>query len=699
MRGLDGGLNRVLLLCLAAGSQMAMADKPASHSAKTPPTVKSEYTGIDESNLDRSVNPCDDFYQFACGGWLKKTEIPADRSRWGSFSEIDERNLALLRKALESDAEGKGNAADPYREKLGDFYSACMDEAAIEKTAASDLQSVLAPIEGVKTIGDLEKQMAKIYLTVANPVFSLEQQQDFKDATKVIASLDQGGIGLPDRDFYTEEKGKFPEQRKQYAAHVTKMFELAGEPADKAAADAKTVIAVETELAKGSLTRVERRDPDKVYHRINLAGIVEAAPRFPWKTYFSDVGHPGITEINVTHPAFFKTVDGMLEKVTIPDWKTYLRWHVIHGAAPSLSKKFVDENFHFYGQLLNGQKELPPRWKRCVQASDRALGEALAQTFIRETFGPDAKAATLTAVHDIEASMQRDLKDLSWMDEKTRAEAMDKLHSIANKIGYPDKWRNYEALKITRDSFLKNNMAAGAFETHRQLDKIGKPLDRNEWEMTPQTVNAYYNPSMNEMVFPAGILQVPFYDKAARPSVNYGAIGMVMGHELTHGFDDEGRKFDGKGNRRDWWQPAVGKEFDRRAECVVKQFDGYVAVDDLHLNGKLTLGENIADLGGLKLAYRALAAAKERQPKAMREKKPTGKNAGFTDEQLFFLGTAQAWCSKTRPENARMRVTLDPHSPPEYRINGPLSNLPEFGAAWQCKPGSKMIRAEQCVIW
>ena len=659
-----------------------------------PPKVPAN-SGVNEANLDRSINPCDDFYQFACGGWMKRNEIPPDRARWGSFSEIDERNVALLNKTLEADAAGHGDAQDLYAKKLGDLYASCMDEAKIESTAPSDLKAELARIDAVKSQAELVAEVARMHLAVGNPMFVFSSGQDYKNATEVIGLLDQAGIGMPDRDYYLKDEGKFKEIREKYQLHVQKMFQLSGVSEAAAIAHAKTVMRIERALAEGQLSRVERRDPANVYHRIDLAGIEKAAPHFPWTKYLKDIGQPGVKAINVAVPGFFAALDKLLVEVKLPDWKVYLAWQLIHGAAPFLSKPFVDENFHF-DALLSGSTELPPRWKRCVHSADQALGEALGQSFVRQTFGAEGKRSTQEMVAAIEEAMHSDLKTLSWMDDPTRAEAQAKLKAIANKIGYPDKWRNYDTVEISRDSYFRSMMNASAFETHRQLEKIGKPLDRGEWEMTPPTVNAYYEPSMNEMVFPAGILQPPFFSSAARAGVNYGAIGMVMGHELTHGFDDEGRKFDGQGNLRQWWTPKVNDEFERRAQCVVKQFDGYVAVDDLHLKGALTLGENLADLGGIKLAFHAWMAERA----AGRSGPPAQATPGqFSDEQLFFLGTAQAWCSKTRPENARMRVTVDPHSPPEYRVNGPLANLSEFAEAFQCKAPSKMVRAEQCVVW
>lgn len=682
-----------LLALLLVGGCAPSRPPAAAPSPAHPKAAPAQLTGIDFTNLDRSVSPCDDFYAFACGGWLKRTEIPADRSQWSAFSEIEERNLALLRRALEADARGEGHPDDAYRDKLGRFWSACMDERQIEATAPAELRALLERVDRINSINGLARVLAFLHLGIAGALFQFGSQQDFKDATQVIGGLDQGGLGLPDRDYYLKDDPKFKTIRQEYQTHIAKMLELAGAAPAQAASDARTVLRIEHSLAQASLSRVERRDPRKIYHRLDFDGIAAKAPHFPWALYLRDLGHPDITAINVAVPQFFATVDGLLQKVSLADWRTYLRWQTINGVSSQLSNAFVDESFRFYGHILNGQKELPPRWKRCVDATDSALGEALAQPFVRETFGADGKRTTEEMVRAIEAAMQADLEQLDWMDVPTRAAAQAKLAAIANKIGYPARWRNYDALEIGADSYLANAIRAARFESHRDLDKIGKPLDRSEWLMTPPTVNAYYDPSMNEMVFPAGILQPPFFLRSARQAVNFGAIGMVMGHELTHGFDDEGRQFDAQGNLREWWTAPVAQDFDRRAECVAKQYDGYVAVDDLHLNGRLTLGENIADLGGIRLAYRAFLATQAASPPAT---PPTGE---FNDEKLFFLGTAQAWCAKIRDENARVRVTTDPHSPPRFRVDGALANLPEFAAAFHCPAGSPMVRAEPCSIW
>jgi predicted metalloendopeptidase len=667
---------------------------PATREAASPPPPPAQapaFTGYDLANLDRGVDPCDDFYAFACGGWLKRNEIPPDRSRWISFSEIEERNLATLRRILDDAAAGRGDPRTPYLDKLRAFHAACMDEAAIEASTPADVGALLAAVDRVRDPATLAAYLARAHLDGTTGLFAFGSQQDFRDSTRVIGVADQGGLGLPDRDYYVKEDARSLELLAKYREHVARTLVLAGAGAAEAERDAGTVLRIETALARASLTRTDRRDPLKVYHRIELAGLKKAAPRLPWDRYLDDLGRAGLTEINVAVPGFFEEVNRLLKEVRIGEWRAYLRWHVLRRAAPLLSGAFVDESFGFFGRTLNGEQELQPRWKRCVQAADRALGEALAAAFVAIAFSPEAKAMAEELVAAVEEAMKEDIAALPWMDAATREQAYAKLAAVANKIGYPAKWRSYDGLDFGRASHLANSLAAARFESRRQLDKIGRPVDRTEWKMTPPTVNAYYSGSLNEMVFPAGILQPPFFSPAARPAVNYGAIGMVVAHELTHGFDDKGRKFDGGGNLRDWWSPDVGKEFDRRSECVVTQYEGYVAVDDLRLNGRLTLGENIADLGGLKLAYAALAKSHPPQPAAAA--------GGFDDRQLLFLGAAQAWCGKTRPENARLRVTVDPHSPPLHRINGPLSNLPEFAEAFGCKPGDRMVRQERCEVW
>ncbi len=678
---------RTLAPMLAFIACHATVTETKKTSVAAPPPL--EETGIDVSIIDEKTPACEDFYRHACGLWLDKTPIPADKPAWSrGFSVIADRNELLLKDILEKTAAGKSLSSDPYQDKIGSYYAACMDEAGVEAHGAAELAMELKRVDAIKALDGLTVEIAREHKSLDNAFFSFGSQQDFKDATQVIGVLDQAGLGLPDRDYYLKDTAKYKELRTAYEAHVKNMLVLAGEKPEAAATHAKTVMTLERALAEASMSLVDRRDPKKVYHRIDLAGAQKTAPEIAWKKYLTELGFAKVTAINVAVPDFFSALGKLLKKTPIADLRTYLRWHVVHGAAGALPKAFVDETFDFYGKKLKGLLEQRPRWKRCVGAVDHSLGEAVGRVFVSTTFGAEGKNQTLSMIRSIEAAMRSNLTTLGWMDEPTKKMANEKLESIANKIGYPDKWRNYDTLEVSRTSYLQNFLRANRFETDRELAKIGQPLDRTEWQMSPPTVNAYYDPSMNEMVFPAGILQPPFYNRTARGSVNFGGVGMVMGHELTHGFDDEGRQFDAKGNLHDWWSPAVNKEFDQRAACVVQQFDGYVAVDDQHISGKLTLGENIADLGGIKLSHAAFVAAAAPKPQGH-----------FTDEQLFYLGYAQTWCMSRRDEYARLLVATDPHSPAKFRVNGPLSNLPEFAAAFSCKPGDKMVRKDACTVW
>jgi endothelin-converting enzyme/putative endopeptidase len=686
-----------LLLLASCGNDALPPPKPptppppttsAATASVTPPTGPVR-PSVDESALDRSANACDDFYQYACGNWLKETKIPDDEASWGrSFSVIRDRNEQTLRDILEKLAKEGGS--DPVSRPLGDFYAACMDEAGIEKAGLGPLQPVLKTIDEIKDASTLTKAFAKLDAQGIFAPFAFGQQQDFEDANKVIAVVEQAGLGMPEREYYLKEDARMKDLRAKYEEHVKNMFVLLGEKSDVAAKSAATVMKVERALADASMKKEDLREPKKIYHRTQRADLSKLAPAIKWDAYLAEVGQKDLPLLNVAQPDFVKAVDKMVSGDVKPaEWKTYLRWHVVHKAAPALPAKFVDENFK-WRQALTGIAKIPPRWKRCVRAADHAIGEMLAQPFVQKTLGSEGKAKVKAMIEAIEAVMKENLDGLAWMDAETRAQAHRKLAKIANKVAYPDKWRSYEGLVVDRSSYAANVMRADAWEMKRQLAKIGKPVDRSEWLMTPPSVNAYYEPSLNEMVFPAGILQPPFYANDVSMPINFGGIGMVMGHELTHGFDDEGRQFDADGNLKDWWTAKVNAEFDKRATCVEKQFDEYTVLGDLHVNGKLTLGENIADLGGVKLAFAAMKKQLAKEPSP----------GSFTPEQQFFLGFAQGWCTNMRDEALRMLVNTNPHAPPKLRVNGPLSNIPEFAQAFQCKPGSKMTRGEKrCEVW
>jgi putative endopeptidase len=644
----------------------------------------------DPDALDRSVDPCTDFYDFACGGWLARTAIPPDRPAWSrSFSEITERNLAILRAILEADAAGRFAPGDDEARKLGDFYATCMDEPKAETASAATLREALAAIAAVRDRESLARMVARLHLEDVTALFVFRPQQDLRDATEEIGAADQGGLGLPERDYYLKRDARSVALRARYGAHVARMLELAGASPRAAAKDARTVLRIETALAQGSLPVVERRDPYNVYHRLDRAGLEREAPAFPWAAYFIALGRPDVSAINVAVPGFFARLNQVVATTRLADLRTYLRWHLLDASARALGARFVDEDFRFTA-ALTGTERLLPRWKRCVTATDQMLGEALGKAFVRTTFGDAERDRARAMITSIERSFAADVSGLAWMDAGTRTRALEKAAEIANKVGFPDRWRRYDALEIDRTSYLLNLMRGAVFESRRQLDKIGRPVDRTEWLITPPTVNAYYDPSLNEIVFPAGILQPPFFTAAAPDAVNYGAIGMVMGHELTHGFDDQGRKFDGHGNLRDWWTPEVAEAFTRRAACLVRQFDGYVAVGDQHVNGRLTLGENIADQGGLKLAhaaYRSVGAPR------------TARGGPFSAEQQFFIAFAQSWCTKRRPDLARLLANVDPHAPPRDRVNGAVANLEAFGVAFSCPAGSPMAPATRCAVW
>jgi putative endopeptidase len=662
----------------------------ASGNSSTP--VASD--GLDPSNMDTSVKACEDFNRYANGGWVAKNPIPAAYPSWGTFAQLAERNRDALHTILDNAAKNASARKGTNEQKIGDFYASCMDEARIEAEGIKPLTPELQRIEKISDQKTLQEAVARLHTYGINALFNFGAVQDFKNSTQVIGSAGQGGLGLPDRDYYLKDDEKSKTIRAEYLKHITKMFELMGDDAQKAAAEAQTVMNIETKLASASMTRVERRDPNNVYHKMTMAQVKELTPNFSWPDYFKRIGLRTSGDINISQPEFFKAVNGQLNATPVADWKTYLRWHLINSAASGLSSKFVDEDFNFKGRILTGTKENLPRWKRCVGNTDRALGEALGQEYIKSSFTPESKARMLALVNNLIAALQDDLGRLPWMGDATRKQALAKLNAFAKKIGYPDKWRNYEALAIDRGSYIDNRFRATLFEFNRDLLKIGKPVDRTEWGMTPPTVNAYYNPSMNEIVFPAGILQPPFFNAKADDAVNYGAIGAVIGHEMTHGFDDQGAKFDAEGNLKDWWTPEDLKNFKARTDCVVNQFDNYVvdSKDNIHEKGALVVGESVADLGGLTIAYAAFQKSLEGKPR------PANID-GFTPEQRFFLGYAQVWAGQARPEYERLLVNIDPHPLPRFRVNGPLSNMPAFAQAFQCKKGDAMVREDRCQIW
>jgi len=649
--------------------------------------------GFDLSSLDKNTPACTNFYQYANGGWLAANPIPAAYPSWGVGNVLNEKNRDVLHDILEAAAKNTTAAKGSSEQKVGDYYSSCMDEAKIESEGLKPLAEEFARIAAVKDKKTLEAEIAHLHSLGINALFVSDSTQDFKNSAEVTAEIFQGGLGMPDRDYYTKTDEKSQHVRDEYLKHVARMFELMGDDATKTAAEAQSVMALETKLAEASLTRVELRNPEKLYHRMAMAKVQEVAPGFDWITYFQQMGVPQKADVNVATPDFFKAMDQRLSTVSMPDWQTYLRWQLINAAASGLSAKFVDEDFNFKGKVLTGSKENLPRWKRCVAATDRALGEALGEVYVKTAFPPAAKARALDMVRNLEAALKSDISTLSWMGEATRKQAIVKLDAFLNKIGYPDRWRDYSSLKPDRGAYITNRFRATAFEKRRQLNKIGQPVDRMEWGMSPPTVNAYYNPQINEIVFPAGILQPPYFDAQADDAFNYGGMGSVIGHEMTHGFDDQGRQFDSKGNLANWWTDADLKAFKERAQCVIDQFNSFEVEKDIHENGNLVVGESIADLGGLVVAYAAFQKAMEGKPRVNID--------GFTPEQRFFLGYARGWATNTRPEFARLLVNVDPHPLPQFRVNGPLSNMPEFAKAFACKAGDPMVREEKdrCQIW
>ena len=649
--------------------------------------------GFDKSAMDLRADPCVDFYQYACGNFSKLHPIPPELSEFDEFTNLREYNSQVLHKILEAAAAAKTEPGSD-QQKIGDYYASCMDTATIEKKGLTVLQPQLDAIAALTDKSGLAAILALMQRLEVNAFLEIGSQQDFKDATKEIAVVDQGGLGLPEKDYYLRTDEKSVELRTEYAQHLTNMLKLMGESSAKAAGDAKAVMALETSLAKASMGAVDRRDPKNVYHVMPVGSLAAELPTLKIQQLLDKTGVPPVDSLNVASPEFFKALESVIERTDLGTIQTYLRLHLIESEAMRLPKVFDDEHFHFYGSQLEGTPEQEQRSKRCVSAADSSLGEVLGKSYVAQYFAGDSKARTLELVKQIEQSMERDLQQLDWMSPDTKAKAEEKLHLVANKIGYPEKWRDYSKLTIQRDDAMGNSLRTREFDVAYELGKIGKPVNRNEWEMTPPTVNAYYDPSMNDINFPAGILQPAFYDKNAGDDTNYGHIGSVVGHELTHGFDDQGRQFDGKGNLVDWWNQDDAKRFQQRADCLVKQYDKFTAVDDLQVNGKLTLGENTADNGGLRLAFMAFMAQAAASHVNLDQKQD-----GLTPLQHLFVGWGQNWCSTTRPELVRMLVQTDPHSPDRIRANAVVMNMPEFTQAFGCKKGQPMSPAKMCRVW
>lgn len=682
-----------LLLCLSLSpSTRATPPDPTPAAADTPLTALPYTPGLDLSAMDPSADACTDFYQYACGGWQARNPIPADQERWSVYGKLYQENQRFLWGILDGLArhtEGRSAA----QQQIGDYFAACMDADTVEKRAAQPLQPWFAAIAALQAKNELPALLARLHAALGGDgfYFGFDAGQDFADSTRVIAFAEAGGLGLPDRDYYSKDDAHSRSLRAQYRAHVERMFRLLGDAPDAARQAADQVMTIETALAKASLTRVQRRDPHALFHKLDAAGLRALTPHFDWSVYLQAIGLHDLDTFNVTEPAFYQALDAHWQATDLGAIRNYLRWQVAHANAEFLSSAFVDEDFAFFGKTLRGVPQLKPRWKRCVALVDEQLGEALGKEFVERAFSPELKEKTLRMTRQIEQAMQDDIETLTWMSDATKARALEKLHAIVNKIGYPDTWRDYSSIAISRDDFAGNVERASRFETQRQLAKIGKPLDRGEWGMTPPTVNAYFDPQMNDINFPAGVLQPPLFDPRMDDAPGYGNTGGTIGHELTHGFDDEGRQFDAHGNLADWWTPEDARRFGERAQCIVDQYAQYTVVDDIKINSQLTQGEDIADLGGLMLALVAWKAQTAGQAPENRD--------GLTPEQRFFIGYAQWACENNRPENLRVDAITNPHSPGKYRVNGLMVNMPEFKAAFMCKAGQPMVSDNPCRVW
>ena len=679
---------------LRSGRQAAVWGSPARSKAANSTPVIPKLRAFDPSMMDTKVSACTNFFQFADGNWAKNNPVPPQYPSWGMFNELQIKDREELHQILEQAARDKSAAPGSDTQKIGYFYASCMDRPAIEQAGIKPLEPEFQRIAAIHNLQSLEEEIARLQRMEVNAVFSFGSTQDEKNSSQVIAGIGQGGLGLPDRDYYTKTDPKSVKIRQEYVAHVAKMFELLGDPSAKAASEAATVMKMETELALASMTPVQLRNPVTTYHKMGIEQLRGLTPHFSWPQFFTEVGKPGISTLDVMQPKFLRTVNQMMTSLPLSDWKIYLRWHLINHAAPALSSPFVKENFNFNGRILSGTQEILPRWQRCVQATDHELGFALGKEYVKKYFPPSAKARALQMVHNLEDTLRQDIRTLPWMGPSTKQAALAKLDAMMLKIGYPDKWRDYSAYHVVQGPYIVNFLNGDRFDFRHDVNKIGKPVDRTEWQMTPPTVNAYYDPQMNEIVFPAGILQPPFFDPKADDAVNYGGIGAVIGHEMTHGFDDQGRQFDAHGNLKNWWTPQDLKRFKARAQCIVNQFDHYVAIGHQHENGKLVLGEAIADLGGLTIAYKAFKKTPEGRANAP-------KIDGYTPDQRFFISYAQIWATNIRPQFARLLLSVDPHPLGFIRAFAAPSNMPAFAKAFGCPAGSPMVRPadERCQIW
>jgi len=680
----------IFLISLAVS--LASAQNSSGAAAKDEPALP-YIPSLDVSAMDKSIDPCIDLYHYSCGGWQKKNPIPPDQTSWSVYGKLYQDNLIFLRGILEQSGPSTPQR-DAVTQKIGDFYASCMDESAADKRGVAAIQPQLDAIAGLKSVKDMASLIAGVSLPFGRTLlFAAGSTQDPDNSEQEIADLDQGGLGLPDRDYYTKDDAKSKEIRERYVQHVQKTFEMLGDNAKAAKQNAETVLRMETAMAKASWTRVERRDPYKLKNKMKVAELNTLAPNFDWATYYRDLQYPKFEIVNVDAPPFYKQMNTEIASEPLDNWKNYFRFHVADQYAPFLSSSFVEENFEFYRKYLRGAKEMQPRWKRCVQYADYNLGEALGQVYVRRVFSPELKASTLDMVNRIEKAMGERIGELDWMTPETKQQALAKLAAIRNKIGYPDKWRDYSSVKIVPEDFAGNIQRTGEFELHRDINKIGKPVDHGEWDISPATVDAYYSAQMNDINFPAGVLQPPLYDPKMDDAPNYGDTGGTVGHELTHGFDDEGSQFDAQGNLKNWWTKEDREKFDARTKCVADQYSQYVMVDDVHINGELTLGENVADLGGEILAFMAWKdATKDKTLHPIDD---------LTPEQRFFVGFAQWDCANMRDEDLRVRAMTDPHSPAEYRINGVVVNMPEFAHAFSCKAGQPMVKPPEkvCKVW